>query len=217
MSITPNVIDPRRAAPPAATPNEDVDPSEKLRKRVHMGFAACVGVGLVIAVCYIGGRVFAGNGAHAATTATAKVAPPLKPATAPMRIETVTKALLPPPPVVVPASEPVKVQPLSRPAPPAPPAPATEKPIGTLVQGQTWSAVTPQTGETYLQVIALGERFVGTYVEELKGKGLHPLVAPSPMDGVYRILFGPFKNRQSRDDESRELEAAGLQPMVQVY
>jgi hypothetical protein len=212
MSITPNVIDPRRAAPPA----QDVDPSEKLRKRVHMSFAACVGIGLIIAVCYIGGRVFAGNRAHAATAATAKVAPPLKPAPPPLRIETVTKAMLPPPPVVVPASEAHKAQPLSKPAP-APLAPAPDKPTGSLVQGQTWTAVTPQTGETYLQVIALSERFVGPYIEELKGKGRHPLVASSPMHGVYRILFGPFKNRQSRADERRELEAAGLQPMVQVY
>jgi hypothetical protein len=214
MSITPNVIDPRRAAPPAATPYEDVDSSEKLRKRVHMGFAACVGIGLVIAVCYIGGRVFARNGVHAATTATAKVSLPLKPTPPPLRIETITKTQLSPPPVVVSASQAPKVQPLSI---PVPPAPATETPTGSLVQGQTWTAVTPQTGETYLQVIALGERFVGPYVEELKGKGLHPLVASSPMHGVYRILFGPFKNRQSRADERRDLEAAGLQPMVQVY
>jgi hypothetical protein len=211
MSITPNVIDPRRAAPPAATPYEDVDSSEKLRKRAHMGFAACVGIGLVIAVCYIGGRVFAGN---AATAVTAKVAPRLKPAPPPLRIETVTKTQLPPPPVVVPASEAPKARPISI---PAAPAPALERPTATLVQGQTWTAVTPQTGETYLQVIALGERSVGPYVEELKGKGLHPLVAASPMDGVYRILFGPFKNRQSRDDERRDLVAAGLQAMAQVY
>lgn len=229
MSITPSAIDPRRASHPLQTPYAQIDPAEKLRKRVYTSFAASVGIVLVIAVGYIFARVFTQprNQARSAVAAkiTPKVALPVR-AAQPLKVQTgppvqtappiiKSQALAPPPrvapPVVVTASAPAKAQPLPI------PAPIPEKPISPPGLGQTWTTVTPRTGETYLQVMAMGRRFVEDYVNGLKGKGLHPLVAMSPLDGIYRILFGPFKDRQARDAERKDLEAAGLQPMVQLY
>jgi hypothetical protein len=141
----------------------------------------------------------------------AKVVPPVHAAPPPIRIQ----AFTPPPPVA-----PLAVKQVSEPAKASPqpiPAPIPEKPTSPQGPGQAWTTVTPHTGETYLQVIALGGQFVERYVNGLKAKGLHPIVAVSPLDGVYRILFGPFKDRPARDAESKDLEAVGLQPMVQVY
>jgi hypothetical protein len=249
MSITPCAIDPRRATQPTET--HVADPGEKLRKRVYTGFAASVGIVLVIAVCYVAARVFTGQGSHPRPITTAKVTPKVLPpvhaaaqVVAQVKIQTVAPPLPVTPPTVVKASVPVqaaaqdaaqaKIQKVSPPQPAAPPAivkasvpakvqpqslpaPVPEKPIVPLTLGKTWTTVTPHTGETYLQVIALGGRFVEEYVNGLKAKGLHPLVAVSPLDGIYRIVFGPFKNRPARDAERKDLEAAGLQPMVQVY
>lgn len=214
MSITPCAIDPRRAEPPAdAAYAAVVDPAEKLRKRAYTGFAASAGIVLVIAICYVAVRVFSQPRTHSSVAVTAKVARPVSPP--PIRIQT----LSPPPalaaPVVVQASEPAKVQPQPLPAPA--PTPAPVKSIGSPAPGQAWTAVTPHTGETYLQVIALNERFVQSYVDGLRAKGLHPLVAVSPLDNVYRILFGPLKDQKARELERKDLEAAGLQPLVQVY
>jgi hypothetical protein len=210
MSITPCAIDPRRASTPPETPYAQVDPAEKLRKRVYTGFAASVGIVLVIAICYVAARVFTGRGNAARSAVTAKVVPQVK-APPPIRIQ----ALAPPPPVAPPAVKQASELAKALPQPIA--APMPEKPISPQASGQTWTTVTPHTGETYLQVIALGGQFVERYVNGLKAKGLHPLVAISPLDGVYRILFGPFKDRQARDAEHKDLEAAGLQPMLQVY
>jgi hypothetical protein len=219
MSITPCAIDPRRAAP---KPSGQIDPAEKLRKRVYTAFSATVGIVLVIAVCYVAARVFTERGNAARSVVMAKVSPKAVPpvrAVPPIKAQAAppikTQALATQPPVapvaVKQASAPAKVQ-----AQPIP-APVPEKPVSTQAPGQTWTTVTPHTGETYLQVIALGGQFVERYVNGLKAKGLHPLVAVSPLDGVYRVLFGPFKDRPARDAESKDLEAAGLQAMVQVY
>ena len=222
MSITPNVIDPRRAAPPSEKPDAQVDPAEKLRKRVYTAFGASAGLVLLIALVYIGGRVFAGPRIELPTAATAKIAPPA-PKVAKVAPAVTQLPVVPPPPILAPppvAPPPTVVAqtiPPPKVQPPVIPAPIPQTPIGPLPPGQTWTTVTPQPGERYLQVIALAGKFVDGYVKELRAKGLHPLVAPAPADGIYRILFGPLKNQQAIDAERKDLEAAGLQPMVQPY
>jgi hypothetical protein len=225
MSITPSAIDPRRAAPPL----QQLDPAEKQRKRVYMGFAASVGLVLALAVSYVGVRVFAAQGAQSVKAVTSKVAPapkvPLAPKVAPaVRVASAANIVPPvkvaavavPTPILTPPPV-VKVSELPKAQPQSIPAPISDKPIATQTPTRTWTAVTPHAGETYLQVIALGGRFVESYVNDLKAKGLHPVVAMSPLDDIYRILFGPFKDRQARDLERKDLEAAGLQPMAQIY
>src|SRR5258708_14670098 len=95
MSITPNVIDPRRAAPPPQTPDAQVDPAVKLRKRVYMAFGTSAGLVLLIALVYIGGRVFAGPGIQIPTAAPTNIAPAPKAAKSPP----VAPQVVPPPPV----------------------------------------------------------------------------------------------------------------------
>src|SRR5258708_18545543 len=133
MSITPNVIDPRRAAPPPQTPDAQVDPAVKLRKRVYMAFGTSAGLVLLIALVYIGGRVFAGPGIQIPTAAPAKIAPAPKVAKAPP----VVPQVVPPPPVVAQIIAPPKVQPpaIAAPVPQVPP-------VGPLAQSQTWTSVT---------------------------------------------------------------------------
>src|SRR2546428_10841333 len=126
MSITPSAIDPRQGTTPVETPYAQVDPAEKLRKRVYTGFAASAGIVLVIAVCYVAGRIFTQPPNPARSVAIAKVTPRVAaPAQAPppLRIQTLSPPPAAPLPIVAKTSEPPKPQPQSI------HAPKPEKPI----------------------------------------------------------------------------------------
>jgi len=139
MSITPSAIDPRQGTTPVDTPYAQVDPAEKLRKRVYTGFAASVGIVLVIAVCYVAGRIFTQPPNAARSVATVKVTHPISAqvhAPPPLRIQTLAPPPAVPLPVVAKASEPPKPQPQSIPAlKPEKPIlpPATEQAAWTTV------------------------------------------------------------------------------------
>jgi hypothetical protein len=57
--------------------------------------------------------------------------------------------------------------------------------------------VTPRPGEKYVQVAAFGQTALDAYLRQLESKGLHPLVAPGPSDGIHRILIGPYTNPET--------------------
>jgi len=56
--------------------------------------------------------------------------------------------------------------------------------------------VSPHPGEKYVQVAAFGPRRSIRIFDNSRAKGLHPLVAPGPADGIHRILIGPYTNQR---------------------
>jgi len=145
---------------------QESDPAEALRRRVYMGFAAIVAVGLALAGLYIGGRLFA------------------RPK---------------------PLQEPLVVAAVAHPAP----LPAEAASVSTLI--------TPQVGEKYLQLAALGPGCTERYVKELEAKGIHVSVAPGPSETIHRVVVGPFADRSELERQRDVLEAAGIQSMLRIY
>jgi cell division septation protein DedD len=103
---------------------------------------------------------------------------------------------------------------LSLTPPPSDPEPA---PAQTVNAKPVWNPVNPRLGETYLQLAAMGPLATKDYLQELAAKGIHPLIAPGPTDGIFRILTGPYANTTALEQARQALEAAGAKPMVRTY
>ncbi len=77
--------------------------------------------------------------------------------------------------------------------------------------------VTPRPGEKYVQVAAFGPKALEAYLRELESKGLRPLVAPGPSDGIQRILIGPYTNLETLEQTRRTLQVVGMDSIVRSY
>ncbi|HEY6393068.1 MAG TPA: SPOR domain-containing protein [Bryobacteraceae bacterium] len=77
--------------------------------------------------------------------------------------------------------------------------------------------VTPHPGEKYVQVAAFGPKALDSYLRQLESKGLHPLVAPGPADGIHRILIGPYTNTETLEQTRRTLQIVGMDSIVRSY
>jgi len=77
--------------------------------------------------------------------------------------------------------------------------------------------VSPRAGERYLQVAALGPSYTGRFVEELRGRGLRPVIAPGPEASVFRVLVGPFAARAQLLQAKDGLEKSGLEVLERRY
>jgi cell division septation protein DedD len=77
--------------------------------------------------------------------------------------------------------------------------------------------VTPHPGEKYVQVAAFGPKALDSYLRQLESKGLHPLVAPGPADGIHRILIGPYTNPETLEQTRRTLQVVGMDSIVRSY
>jgi cell division septation protein DedD len=77
--------------------------------------------------------------------------------------------------------------------------------------------VTPRPGEKYVQVAAFGQTALDAYLRQLESKGLHPLVAPGPSDGIHRILIGPYTNPETLEQTRRTLQVVGMDSIIRSY
>jgi len=77
--------------------------------------------------------------------------------------------------------------------------------------------VSPHPGEKYVQVAAFGPKALDSYLRQLESKGLHPLVAPGPADGIHRILIGPYTNPETLEQTRRTLQVVGMDSIVRSY
>jgi hypothetical protein len=75
----------------------------------------------------------------------------------------------------------------------------------------------PRTGEKYLQIAAFGPRALDGYLKTLEGQGLQPLVAPGPVDNIYRILVGPFASPEALEETRRLIQTSGIEPILRAY
>jgi len=123
---------------------------------------------------------------------------PAKPIAHPPPAETKPSAAAPP------KAEPPK----PKPEPVKQPPPVAPAPTGGL----------PQAGATYLQVAAVDRAGADILAETLRKKSLPAMVAPGPSPTLFRVLVGPFKDKEERARLTGELEAIGLKgPIMRQY
>jgi cell division septation protein DedD len=166
-------------------------PAAQLRKQVFLQFAAIIALGLALTGWYVGFRIFSER-------------PALRPAVP------VKRAQIAAPP----AAKPV----VTIAVPPAP-SPVEHKPVETAVRMQPFTRrdASPRSGERYLQIAAFGPRALDGYLKKLESRGLHPVVAPGPVDSIYRILMGPFPNPTALEEARRSIKASGIEPILRAY
>jgi cell division septation protein DedD len=189
MTIRPSSDTDNASTPPEAAAN-----TEEHKKRIPLiWIPATIGVGLLIAAIYLGGRIVK---AH------------------PQAPETVHLAT----PVIAPA-KPVAQPAIPEPAPPAPaqkPVASTE-PLTAVTPEDGIPLINPQAGETYIQVGAFNAEATRRFVQYLRDKKLEPHVAPGPSPGLMRVLIGPFDNRDALNERKAQLATEGIDTFVRQY
>ena len=182
-----------RAEPPLGSDTERIG-SDAETKRVDwkkrtasIWIPAVLGLGLLMAFAYLGVRIVAG-----------KSQPP-----GPVTGRQIPALPLPPSPASPPPS---------LPAPSPKPAP---KPSDVKID--TFTLITPQPGERYLQVAAVSSHMVLTYVDSLHKENLDAVVAPGPTPDLLRILVGPFADTDSLDKARARLQSSGRSPILRSY
>ena len=184
---------------PATAVTDDPRPSgpaAQLRKQVFLQFGAIIALGLALTGWYVGFRIFTGRPAL-------RPAVPVAPAIQPIVKRAQIAAPPPAKPVVTLAS----------------PPPVEHKPVETDARLQPFRRrdASPRSGERYLQIAAFGPRALDGYLKKLESRGLHPVVAPGPVDNIYRILMGPFPNPAALEETRRSIKASGIEPILRAY
>jgi cell division septation protein DedD len=106
------------------------------------------------------------------------------------------------------ATDPVK--PAPKPAP-APPPQKNPEPASAPTFGE------PAPGD-YLQIVATTRPDAEIISEALAKKGFKMQVAPSPKEGIFRVLVGPLKDKAALAEARGALEEAGFKsPIVRKY
>jgi cell division septation protein DedD len=177
------------SAPPEAAAN-----TEEHKKRIPLVWIpATLGVGLLIAAIYLGGRILK---AH------------------PQAPEAVHLAA-----AVVPVAKPLVQPSAPEPAPP-PPTPATvarPEPLTVVTPDDGIPMISPQAGEMYIQVGALDQEATRRFVQRLRDEKLEPHVATGPTPQLMRVLIGPFDNRDALNERKAQLEMEGIATFVRQY
>ena len=185
-----------------STPVADpISPAAKHRQQVVRAFTGTMAFGFVLATLYLGVRIVTSRSTVHTTAPVVKVA-------APVAKSVTTPQLMKAPAPVVKAPAPVVKA----------PEPATSN-IRTQQDSATSTIrhVVPKPGEKYVQVAAFGPKALDSYIRQLEGKGLRPLIAPGPSDGIYRILIGPYTNSETLEQTRRTLQVVGMDSIVRAY
>lgn len=216
--------------PPAAKP---ADSAAKLRKQVFTQVAVMIALGLLLAGWYVGYRVYSAPAAQPQIVVSTPVIevpkPVVTPAVVPPKVESKSEFPKPEPQAAKPEPQVPSPQPqAAKPQPESPiPNPQSQmaKPEPPLTKNQkpetshrfTRHEASPRAGERYLQIAAFGPKALDGFLKTLEGQGLHPLVAPGPVDNIYRILVGPFSNTTALEQARSLIKASGIEPMLRAY
>ncbi len=167
-------------------------PGAKQRQQVVRAFAGTMAFGFVLATLYLGTRIVTSRrDVHAA--------PPVVKIAAPVQAHVAS-------PVTPPVTQ--------APAPVAMSSVKKQQDAATLPARRN---VIPHPGEKYVQVAAFGPKALDAYIRQLESKGLHPLIAPGPSDGIHRILIGPYTNAETLEQTRRMLQVVGMDSIVRSY
>jgi len=246
LTIRPDSIPDPSAAADTAEPTAPEAPqqAEPAKKPIPMVWIpATLGLGLLIAIAYLGGRIVTAK-AHSTPAVRPVAAAPKTPAAAPPLVAVATETPKPSPLVETkpaPPSQPVaeKPSPLVKPSPVPEPKPAVAaatpvsetKPVAVVVTplAETTSAppvaeeladlptIQPQPGQRYIQIGALVPRATRRYLNTLDQAKLDPHVAPGPTPDLVRVLVGPFHDRDSLAAVQSQLDAQGVQNFIRQY
>jgi len=192
-------------APPAAPATIEqtfARAAEKRRRLIYLAIPGSIGLGLLIAILYVGVRV---------VSARRHVQPKAPVKQAAIVVPTVN---VPPAPVASPVEKPAEkpVEKVEKKIKPEPP-PVKPKPSGSA----PLVLITPRTGETYLQLAALSPQSTLKYLDELRQDDLEPSVAPGPSPGLLRVVVGPFPDSASLARAKEHLNASKLEWIVRAY
>jgi cell division septation protein DedD len=180
----------------ADTSAEDAPNTEEQKKRLPLlWIPATLGVGLLIAAVYLGGRI-------------ATPRPPAKP-------EMVQPAAKPPVPLEPPPAQAQATVPEAA-SPPTQKLEAAE-PLTVVAPGDDIPLIAPQPGERYIQVGALDQEATRRFVQRLRRENLDPHVAPGPKPELMRVLIGPFDHRDALSARKTQLESEGIATFVREY
>jgi cell division protein FtsN len=112
------------------------------------------------------------------------------------------------PPAVAPSAP--ATAPAVQPAPP--PAAPTKQPAREIAPSSTPPA--PAAGQTFLQVVAGRRPDAEVVAGVLKKKGFSTVIVPSPTEGVFRVLVGPFADAGAVTEARKNLEKAGFDKAI---
>jgi cell division septation protein DedD len=104
---------------------------------------------------------------------------------------------------------PVVSQPAPATAEPAPEATRPAQPQSETQPAPEAAENGPEPGRTYLQVTAIARRDAEILVEALQKKGFPALLGAAP-NGLFRVLVGPYDDRDSLGKAKSDLESAGF-------
>lgn len=192
-----------------ASPPVPENSAAKMRKKVSLQFGALVALGLALAGWYVGYRVFKARAG----------APPVPaigvPTPVPVASAATERKIAPQPTAAT--------IPIAKPVPATPeivqavrdPKPAKRK--DSAAQPFKRHDASPHVGEKYLQIAAFGPRALDGFLKTLEGQGLHPVVAPGPVENIYRILIGPFPSSAALEETRSLIKASGVEPILRVY
>lgn len=219
-----SLLDEASGPPQPSIEDAFVKAAEKRKRITYLAIPVTIGVGLLVAVVYIGGRMVSAK-PHAAAPAVASapvtVPPPPAPAE-PAKVEAPKPSPFVPDeqkqsPVHKEAAE-VKKEAVSvaKVTPPSQPVtPAQSKPV--VHTDTPLTLITPRAGEVYLQLAALVPHTVLKYLDELRTDNLEPCVAPGPSPELLRVLVGPFPDKDSLSKAKAKLDAEKMVWIVRAY
>lgn len=196
--------------------------AERRKRITYLAIPVTIGVGLLVAIIYIGGRMVTAKPHAPAPVVTASV-PAAVPAPAPVEPAKVDPPKTQPPSPQAPAKPAVEAAkptldvkkqdaPIAKVVPPATPAP---KPAAH--KNAPLTLITPRAGETYLQLAAFTPRTILTYLDGLRAGGLEPSVAPGPTPDILRVLVGPFPDSEALSKAKARLDAEKIEWIIRAY
>jgi cell division septation protein DedD len=203
MLISTSFADSHRMAPEETQASENVVPEEQKKPLPLMWIPATLGLGLLIALVYLGARIVSAHQVPKATIAQAEpviskptVSASKAPDPGPAQVVAATATVAAPPPDVKPEPPPVTSQ---------------------EADDDGIPRITPLAGQRYIQIGALDPDATRRFVKRLRAESLEPHVAPGPSPVLLRVLIGPFDDRDALKEKKAQLEAEGIDTFVREY
>jgi cell division septation protein DedD len=195
---------PSTASDEAPLPPEAAATPEEHEKRIPLVWIpVTLGVGLLIAAIYLGGRIVTGH-TTAKPTVVQVAAPTSAQPLAKSEVSEVKQEAGPPPA----EQKPVVAEPLK---------PLKAEPLTVVTPDDGIPMITPQSGELFIQVGALDQEATRHFIQRLRREGLEPHVAPGPKPELMRVLIGPFDNRDALNERKAQFDAERIDNFVRRY
>lgn len=185
-------------------------------------------IAILLGIAFTGGYMVGRNSGEKRSVTASAAAPDVAAAqSAPSSLETHSV-----PPATTPAAETAPTEPAPRETAPhkadahvAETSPPQDAPLGspkrkpaaapTADSGPADSGYTPQTGQIFLQVAAVGRNEADAIADVLNKKGFRAHSVPKPGNAtIYRVLIGPVHDTADLSSNRDELRKAGFRDVI---